>query len=106
MSSHTPEYAPRVPSTPEEAVAVARGYCPATWPDGSPMGLAVHEFDEGYLVYATGAPEPDPTRPPENLGGSHVVIAKDDGQVSFVPSFPFEQAIELYRTHYRPREGR
>ncbi len=97
MSSNAP-----VPSTPDEAVAIARAYCPPTWPDGSPMGLAVHEFDTGYLVYATGAPEPDPTRPPENLGGSHIVIAKDDGEVSFVPNFPFEDAIRLYREHYRP----
>ncbi|MCZ1010093.1 hypothetical protein [Streptomyces lydicus] len=42
-----------------------------------------------------------PPPPPPDPGGSHVVISKIDGEVSFLPNFPPERAVELYHRHYR-----
>ncbi|MEV0371200.1 hypothetical protein AB0I10_15445 [Streptomyces sp. NPDC050636] len=90
------------PATPEEALAIVRSrYAQPKWPDGTPAPLHVHEFDIGYLVYATfprttgtdaaGNPVPPPP------GGANIVVAKDTGETTTVPNFPPESAVALYR---------
>ncbi|MET9516903.1 hypothetical protein [Streptomyces sp. NPDC002994] len=97
----------RAPSTPEEALRLVLGrFGQPRLPDGSPAPMRVEEFDIGYVVYAVF---PQPTavngvpRPAEP-GGSHVVVAKDDGETALVPNFPPELAIEVFRRHYRATE--
>ncbi|MEU7164200.1 hypothetical protein AB0A70_06080 [Streptomyces morookaense] len=89
------------PSTPEEALEIVRPHYAPTWPDGTPAPLNVVEFDEGYLVYASLPPVTDRTRPPEP-GGAYPVVAKDNGDVDFVPIRPIDVCIETYRRLYRP----
>lgn len=90
------------PSTPEQALAIVRSrYAQPKLPDGSPAPLHVHEFDIGYLVYATfprttgtdAAGNPLPAPP----GGAKIVVSKDTGETVTVPNFPTEAAIALYR---------
>ncbi|MEU8785875.1 hypothetical protein [Streptomyces sp. NPDC048637] len=91
-----------VPTTPEEALEIGRGHYPPVGSPGGPASLFVHEFDLGYLIHA-GWPAPaDPTAPPANPGGSHLVISKTDGEVTAVPNFPPESAVEVYRQWHRP----
>ncbi|MEU9114331.1 hypothetical protein AB0D04_21725 [Streptomyces sp. NPDC048483] len=94
-----PEFVP-VPASAEEALAVARTRFQPLWEDGSPAPLHVEEFDIGYLIYAEFPPVEDPFTE-LSYGGSNLVIAKADGALSYVPNFPPESAIELYRTRYR-----
>ncbi|MGW3007639.1 hypothetical protein ACWC9R_02220 [Streptomyces sp. NPDC001219] len=85
-----------VPATADEALEIGRRHFPEVGSPGGPAELFVHEFDIGYLIHA-GWPLPeDPTAPPAEPGGSNVVIAKSDGEVSFLPNFPPEPAVELY----------
>ncbi|WP_228452744.1 hypothetical protein [Streptomyces alkaliterrae] len=93
----------RVPADAAEALEIGRTCFPETWGDGTPVELRVHEFDIGYLVHAVRSAPVDPTRPPE-LGGSHVVVSKETGDITTVPNFPEEQAVELYRRGLRSRE--
>ncbi|MFD7666475.1 hypothetical protein [Streptomyces sp. NPDC059788] len=91
------------PATAEEALAIVRSrYAQPRLADGSPAPMHVHEFDIGYLVYATFPPtEPvDPTAPPmpPPPGGANIVVAKDTGETTTVPNFPPEAAIALYRS--------
>lgn len=93
----------RVPASGDDAIEIvleqfARPY----WPDGSPAPLHAHEFEEGYLVYATYPPHDDPTSPPPNPGGSNFVVRKSNGDVTTVPNYPTEMAIEVYRKFYQP----
>lgn len=91
---------PAPPHTPEEALAIVRSrYAQPKLPDGTPAPMHVHEFDIGYLVYATFPPAPDVTgRPqPSAPGGSKIVVAKDTGETVTVPNYPTEAAIALYR---------
>ncbi|MET8679859.1 hypothetical protein ABZW18_20330 [Streptomyces sp. NPDC004647] len=97
-----PESERPVPTSTEEALAIARTCFQPRCPDGSLAPLNVQEFDLGYLVYATFPPRPDPTVPPEQ-GGSHLVISKATGELGYVPNLPPEVAIPLYRKHYGPR---
>lgn len=91
-----------VPTTPEEALEIGRGHYPPIGSPGGPASLFVHEFDVGYLIHA-GWPAPeDPTAAPPNPGGSHIVISKLNGEVTAVPNFPPESAVEVYRQWYRP----
>ncbi|WP_405725574.1 hypothetical protein OG607_21165 [Streptomyces sp. NBC_01537] len=92
---------PTVPTGPEDALAIARATFQPRWPDGTLAPLHVHEFDIGYLVYASFPPVTDLSRPPEP-GGSHLVISKRDGELSYVPNLPPETAIAVYRKHFRP----
>ncbi|MGW2919644.1 hypothetical protein ACWDBF_17545 [Streptomyces angustmyceticus] len=88
------------PSSPDEALAIVRSrYAEPKLPDGSPAPMHVHEFDIGYLVYATFPRTPDASaRPqPAQPGGSKIIVAKDTGETVTVPNFPTEAAIELYR---------
>jgi hypothetical protein len=88
------------PTTPEEALAIVRSrYAQPKLADGSPAPMHVHEFDIGYLVYATfprttdasGQPQPAPP------GGAKIIVAKDTGETVTVPNLPTESAIALYR---------
>ncbi|MEU9114472.1 hypothetical protein AB0D04_22440 [Streptomyces sp. NPDC048483] len=90
-----------MPTSAEEALAAARKHFRPRCEDGTLAPLHVEEFDIGYLIHATFPPRPDPTTPPPQ-GGSHLVIAKDNGQLGYVPNLPPEYAIEVYRKHYRP----
>jgi hypothetical protein len=56
---------PTVPTGPEDALAIARATFQPRWPDGTLAPLHVHEFDIGYLVYASFPPVTDLSRPPE-----------------------------------------
>ncbi|MGY5123876.1 hypothetical protein [Streptomyces nigrescens] len=90
-----PENAP--PATPEEALARARAHFRPRCRDGSPASVHVQEFDLGYLIYATFPPTE-----PRSFGGSHLVISKTDGALTFVPNFPPASAIALYRRRHHP----
>ncbi|WP_260638666.1 hypothetical protein [Streptomyces angustmyceticus] len=95
-----PQDTPAPPTTAEEALAIVRSrYAEPKLPDGSPAPMHVHEFDIGYLVYATFPRTPDASgRPqPAQPGGSKIIVAKDTGETVTVPNFPTEAAIELYR---------
>ncbi|WP_432141658.1 hypothetical protein [Streptomyces sp. bgisy084] len=85
-----------VPANADEALEIGRQHFPEVGSPGGPSGLFVHEFDIGYLIHASWPPPADPTAPPAEPGGSNVVIAKTDGEVSFLPNFPPESAVELY----------
>ncbi|MGP4002253.1 hypothetical protein [Streptomyces sp. 8N706] len=61
----------------------------------------MHEFDIGYLVYAF-PPSTAPNGAPPEPGGSNIVISKVNGDISYVPNYPPETAIETYRRFYRP----
>ncbi|MFF2808546.1 hypothetical protein ACFVT2_15510 [Streptomyces sp. NPDC058000] len=91
-----------VPISADHALEIGRAYFPPVGSPGGPVSLLVHAFDEGYLVHA-GRPAPeDPTAPPASPGGTHIVIAKSNGDVTTVPNFPPESAIAVYRQWYRP----
>ncbi|MPY49034.1 hypothetical protein [Streptomyces acidicola] len=97
---------PAPPNTPEEALAIVRSrYAQPKLPDGTPAPMHVHEFDIGYLVYATFPPVADTTGQPRPSapGGSKIVVAKDTGETVTVPNYPTEAAIALYRKQYRAR---
>ncbi|MFJ8672609.1 hypothetical protein [Streptomyces sp. NPDC093589] len=88
------------PATPEQALDIVRShYARPKLPDGTPATLHVHEFDIGYLVYATYPPTTDAAggRQPAPPGGAKIVVAKDTGETVTVPNFPTESAIALYR---------
>ncbi|MFD7920476.1 hypothetical protein ACFV3R_14775 [Streptomyces sp. NPDC059740] len=91
-----------VPTSQEEALEIGRQHFPAPGSPGGPTNLFVHEFDAGYLVHASWPPPEDPQAPPAEPGGSNVVISKINGDVTFVPNFPPEEAVELYHRWYRP----
>ena len=80
------------PRTADEALAIARTTFQPQCADGTPAALNVQEFDLGFLIYATFPP----TEPP-SYGGSHLVISKTDGSTMYVPNFPPDSAISLYR---------
>ncbi|GAA3174752.1 MULTISPECIES: hypothetical protein [Streptomyces] len=97
---------PQRPGTPptssEEALALVRSrYAEPKLPDGTPVPLAVHEFDIGYLVHpvfpqvsridAAGNPLPAPP------GGAKIIVSKATGESVTVPNLPTESAIALYR---------
>ncbi|MEU9124161.1 hypothetical protein AB0C96_30605 [Streptomyces sp. NPDC048506] len=93
--------APSPPTTPEEALAIVLSrYAQPKLVDGSPAPMHVHEFDIGYLVYATfprptdASGQPQPTPP----GGAKIIVAKDTGETVTVPNLPTESAIALYRS--------
>ncbi|WP_241777682.1 hypothetical protein [Streptomyces sp. CT34] len=91
-----------VPTSAEHARDIGRAYFPPVGSPDGPVSILVHEFDEGYLVQA-GWPAPeDPTALPSSPGGANIVIAKSDGEVTYVPNFPPEPAIELYRRIRHP----
>ncbi|MET8679856.1 hypothetical protein ABZW18_20315 [Streptomyces sp. NPDC004647] len=95
-----------VPTSAEEALGMVRSkYGQPLTHDGTPAPMHVHEFDIGYLVYATfPPPAPDAAgRPrPAQPGGSHIVVAKDTGDTFTVPNYPVEAAIAVYRKQHRP----
>ncbi|MCK7625348.1 hypothetical protein MUU72_19945 [Streptomyces sp. RS10V-4] len=91
-----------VPADADHALEIGRTHFPPVGSPDGPVSLFVHEFDEGYLIHA-GWPAPeDPTAPPATPGGSNIVINKANGDVTSVPNFPPESAIEVYRQWYRP----
>ncbi|WP_327665323.1 hypothetical protein [Streptomyces sp. NBC_00498] len=90
-----PEPVQPAPTTTDEALAAARSRFEVLDTAGNPAPLHVVEFDTGFLVHAVMPPPPPGTQAP--LGGSHMVIAKDDGAITYVPNFPPDSAIELYR---------
>ncbi|MFJ9468566.1 hypothetical protein [Streptomyces caniferus] len=85
-----------VPTNEAEALEIGRNHFPAVGSPGGPVALYVHEFDIGYLIHAGWPPAEDPTAPPADPGGSNVVISKIDGEVTSLPNFPPESAVELY----------
>ncbi|MFJ3948838.1 hypothetical protein ACIPXV_02025 [Streptomyces libani] len=95
--SDSPEYRNAVPQTADEALAMARAHFHPRCRDGSPASLHVQEFDLGYLIYATFPPTE-----PRSFGGSHLVVSKVDGALTFVPNFPPKSAIALYRRRHHP----
>ncbi|MFF8783485.1 hypothetical protein [Streptomyces sp. NPDC015125] len=93
-----------IPTDADGALEIGRGHFPGVWPGGEEPVLHVHEFDIGYLVYPVFPPREDPTASPRDPGGSRLVISKADGEVSALPNYPPEQAVELYRRHFRRGE--
>ncbi|GAA3174741.1 MULTISPECIES: hypothetical protein [Streptomyces] len=94
-----------VPRSADEALEIGRNHFPPVGAPGGPTGLFVHEFDEGYLIHP-GRPLPDdPSAPPAQPGGSNVVIAKEDGEVTFLPNFPPPEAVKLYHRLRGNRRG-
>ncbi|GAU69899.1 hypothetical protein SSP35_15_00540 [Streptomyces sp. NBRC 110611] len=92
------ETGPRpVPANEAEALEIGRQHFPTVGTPGGPASLHVHEFDIAYLIQAGWPPRADPTAPPAEPGGSNVVISKADGEVTYVPNFPPESAMRLYR---------
>ncbi|KWT61437.1 hypothetical protein ADL21_13420 [Streptomyces albus subsp. albus] len=91
-----------VPSTPEEALEIGRHHFPEVGSPGGPSGLFVHEFDVGYLVRASWPAPADPQAPPASPGGSNVAISKINGDVTFLPNHPPEEAVKIYHRWYRP----
>ena len=89
-----------IPGSAAEALEIGRNHFPRVWPGGEEPTLHVHEFDIGYLVYPVFPPR-DPAAGPRDPGGSHIVISKADGEVSALPNYPPEQAVEVYRSHFR-----
>ncbi|MFC9237424.1 hypothetical protein ACFTZK_13330 [Streptomyces decoyicus] len=107
MGADRPRGPRPVPTSPEEALEIARTQYAPVWPDGTPAPLTVHEFDIGYLVCAKLPPHPKTTptgeRPrPRNPGGTCVVVAKDTGEICRVSHRPPSDSIALYRKFYRP----
>ncbi|MFI0151011.1 hypothetical protein [Streptomyces lydicus] len=93
-ADHTPR---PVPANADEALDISRRLHPEVGSPGGPASLLVHEFDLGYLIQV-GWPLPeDPTAPPAEPGGSHIIIAKATGEVTYVRNHPPEQAMEHYR---------
>ncbi|MFF3338291.1 hypothetical protein [Streptomyces flavidovirens] len=91
--------------TSEQALEIVRSrYAQPMLPDGTPAPMHVHEFDIGYLVYATFPPTTDAAgRPrPSPPGGSKIVVAKDSGETVTVPNYPNDKAIALYRRQHQP----
>ncbi|MFF8787022.1 hypothetical protein [Streptomyces sp. NPDC015125] len=106
-----PPYRPRLgpdplPTDEAEALAIGRKHFSEVGSPGGPSGLFVHEFDIGYLIQASWPVVGDPTARPSNPGGANIVISKIDGEVSHLPNFPAEAAVELYYKVYRPNEVR
>ncbi|MFF9479948.1 hypothetical protein [Streptomyces sp. NPDC014733] len=94
-----------VPRSADEALEIGRNHFPPVGAPGGPTGLFVHEFAEGYLIHA-GRPSPEgPDVPPAQPGGSHVVIAKENGELTFLPDFPPPDAVALYRRLRGNRPG-
>ncbi|MGW0551198.1 hypothetical protein [Streptomyces altiplanensis] len=106
MTSETPAPGRQVPpTTPEQALEIVRSrYARPRLPDGTPVPLHVHEFDIGYLVYATFPPTTDAAgRPqPSPPGGGKIVVSKDTGETATVPNYPTGKAIALYRRQHQP----
>ncbi|MEV0371878.1 hypothetical protein AB0I10_18940 [Streptomyces sp. NPDC050636] len=86
-----------VPTTAEEALEIARTRFRPRCHDGTPASVHVEEFDIGYVIYATFPP----TEPP-SFGGSHLVVSKADGKLTYVPNFPPKSAIARYRRRHHP----
>ncbi|WJY38149.1 hypothetical protein QT196_13085 [Streptomyces sp. P9-2B-2] len=95
--SDSPQGRSAAPTTVDEALTRARAHFRPRCHDGSLASLHVQEFDIGYLVYATFPPTE-----PRSFGGSHLVISKTDGALTFVPNFPPDTAIARYRARRRP----
>lgn len=99
-----PAAVPGVPASGEEAVArVMEAYGRPSWPDGTPAPMNVKEYEVGFVVWPT-FPQPEPVNgvpQPAEPGGSHYVVAKDNGQIALVPNFPPDTAIEVFVRHYR-----
>ncbi|MGW8554124.1 hypothetical protein [Streptomyces tubercidicus] len=91
-----------LPTNEAEALEIGQKYFPEVGSPGGPSSLYVHEFDIGYLIHAGWPASEDSTGRPSSPGGSNIVISKIDGQVSSVPNFPEETAVEIYRKVYRP----
>ncbi|MDI3388301.1 hypothetical protein QIS99_19135 [Streptomyces sp. B-S-A8] len=109
MQPESPDQQPehRPPTTPEEALAIFHScYAEPKLDDGTRAELAVHEFDEGYLVYpvlpALAYPDEVPLKAAAP-GGGKVVVSKEKGKTYATPNFPTEQAIALYKKN-RARE--
>lgn len=92
-----PESENRVPTTVEEALEIAGTHFKPLCHDGTPAAVHVEEFDIGYLIYARFPPTE-----PRSFGGSHLIISKVDGALTFVPNFPPKSAISLYRKRHHP----
>lgn len=104
--SPTPDQQPDpVPVDPEEALELVKGrFGQPTLPDGTLAPLLVQEFDLGYVVYAVF---PKPTAvggvpQPAEPGGSNFIVAKDSSEITTLPNYPPELAIQVFRKHYRP----
>jgi hypothetical protein len=92
-----PEPKNATPASAEEALAIARAHFRPRCHDGTAASVHVQEFDLGYLIYARFPPTE-----PRSFGGTHLVISKVDGTLTFVPNFPPDSAIALYRKRHPP----
>ncbi|WP_234344827.1 MULTISPECIES: hypothetical protein [Streptomyces] len=81
-----------MPTDADHALEIGRTLFPREGSPGGPVGLFVHEFDIGYLIYPGYPVHDDPNVPPPCPGGSNAVIAKADGKVTFLPNRPPEDA--------------
>ncbi|MFF3543500.1 hypothetical protein [Streptomyces platensis] len=95
-SSDSPEDRSAAPATVDEALTMARAHFRPRCHDGTLAPVHVQEFDIGYLIYATFPPTE-----PRSFGGSHLIISKADGTLTFVPNFPPATAIARYRERRR-----
>jgi len=93
----SPEGRSTVPTTVDEALTIARAHFRPRCNDRTLATVHVQEFDIGYLIYATFPPTE-----PRCFGGSHLVISKTDGALTFLPNFPPDTAIAHYRERRRP----
>ncbi|WP_327702728.1 hypothetical protein OG530_13445 [Streptomyces decoyicus] len=93
----TPEPGNAPPTTVEEALAIARTRFRPLCHDGTPASVHIQEFDIGFLAYAVFPPTE-----PRSFGGSHLVISKADGRLTFVPNHPPHSAIDGYRKRHHP----
>ncbi|MGP8301920.1 hypothetical protein ACTPOK_29165 [Streptomyces inhibens] len=91
-----------VPTSQDEALEIGRQHFPEVGSPDGPSALFVHEFDVAYLVHASWPAPEAPDAPPSDPGGSNVAISKVNGDVTFLPNFPPEEAVELYHRWYRP----
>ncbi|WP_051817884.1 hypothetical protein [Streptomyces sp. NRRL S-1813] len=76
------------PATVEEALAIARTRFRPLCRGGTPASVHIQEFDIGFLAYAVFPPTE-----PRSFGGSHLVISKADGRLTFVPDHPPHSAM-------------
>ncbi|MFI0264686.1 hypothetical protein ACH4OW_37475 [Streptomyces sp. NPDC017056] len=97
-----PSPPPIVPADAGHALEIGRTHFPPVGSPNGPVGVYVHEFDIGYLIYAGYPVHEDPNSPPPCPGGSNVVISKADGEVTFLPNYPIESAVEFYHRLQRP----
>lgn len=68
-----------------------------------PFTIGIEEFDAGYLVWKIPPPQ-EPSRPPETVGGSYLVVDKETGETSTWPLLDPALIMDQYRRVKRGEE--